>query len=61
MHCCFCLKLLRVCWFMLRWYVCNIPDSNVSEYSTTDISNFGVDKYYIVKTMDDIHDSRVSE
>jgi hypothetical protein len=46
---------------MLRWYVCNIPDSNVSEYSTTDISNFGVDKYYIVKTMDDIHDSRVSE
>jgi len=28
-------------------FACNIPDSDVSEYLTTDISNFGVDKYYV--------------
>jgi hypothetical protein len=26
----------------------NIPDSVASEYSTTDTSNSGVDKYYVV-------------
>jgi len=46
---------------MLWWYACNIPDSSVNEYSTMDISNSCVGKYYIVKTMDGIHDSRVSE
>jgi len=27
--------------------VCNIPSSDASEYSTTDISNSGVGKYYV--------------
>jgi len=27
--------------------VCNIPNSGASEYSTTDISNSGVGKYYV--------------
>jgi hypothetical protein len=27
--------------------VCNIPGSGASEYSTTDISNSGVGKYYV--------------
>jgi hypothetical protein len=27
--------------------VCNIPSSGASEYSTTDISNSGVGKYYV--------------
>ena len=34
---------------MLRWFTCNILDSDISEYSTTDTSNSSVDKYYIVK------------
>jgi hypothetical protein len=28
-------------------FVCNIPNSDASEYSTTDISNSGVGKYYV--------------
>jgi len=28
-------------------FVCNIPDSGASEYSTTDISNSSVGKYYV--------------
>jgi hypothetical protein len=35
---------------MLWWFACNIPDSSVSEYSTTDTSNSGIDKYYVAKT-----------
>ena len=44
LNCWFYLKLLIVCWF-----ACNIPDSDVSEYSTTDTSNSGVGKYYVAK------------
>jgi len=40
--------LLRVCWFILRWSTYNIPDSDVSEYLTTNTSNFDVGKYYVV-------------
>jgi len=29
------------------FFVCNIPSSGASEYSTTDISNSGVGKYYV--------------
>lgn len=32
-----------------RRSACNIHNSSVSEYSTTDISNSGIDKYYVVK------------
>jgi hypothetical protein len=28
-------------------FFCNIPSSGASEYSTTDISNSGVGKYYV--------------
>jgi hypothetical protein len=32
-------------------FTCNIPDSGVSEYLTTDISNSGVGKYHVaIKT-----------
>ena len=34
---------------MLRWFTCNIPDSDINEYSTTNTSNSNVGKYYIVK------------
>jgi hypothetical protein len=34
---------------MLRWFTCNILDSDISEYSTTNTSNSSVGKYYIVK------------
>jgi hypothetical protein len=44
LNCWFYLKLLTVCWF-----ACNIPDSDVSEYSTTDTSNSDVGKYYVAK------------
>ena len=47
LHCWFCLKLLNIYWFMLWWFTCNIPDSGVSEYSTTNNSNSGVGKYYV--------------
>jgi hypothetical protein len=39
-HYWFYLKLLRVCWFKLWWYACNISNSSVNEYSTTNISMF---------------------
>jgi hypothetical protein len=29
------------------FFLCNIPSSGASEYSTTDISNSGVGKYYV--------------
>jgi len=32
---------------MLSWFACNIPDSGASEYSTTNISNSSVGKYYV--------------
>jgi hypothetical protein len=39
-----------------------IPNSGVSEYSTTDTSNSSVDKYFVVKKkMYVISDSSVSE
>jgi len=47
LHCWFCLKLLNIYWFMLWWFTCNIPDSDASEYSTTNNSNSGVGKYYV--------------
>ena len=48
LHCWFCLKLLKkIYWFILWLFVWNIPDSGASEYSTTDISNSGVGKYYV--------------
>jgi hypothetical protein len=28
-------------------FACNIPDSGISEYLTTDISNSGVGKYHV--------------
>jgi len=34
---------------MLWWFICNIPNSDVSEYSTTDTSNSSVGKYYVAK------------
>ena len=43
------LKLLKVCRFMLWWFACNVPDSGVSEYSTTDTFNSNISKYYVVK------------
>jgi hypothetical protein len=49
LYCCFCFKLLKVCWFILWWFVCNTPNSNVNKYSIVNISNSGVDKYYIIK------------
>ena len=45
----FYLKLLNFCWFMLWWFACNIPDFDVSVYSTTNTFNAGVGKYYVVK------------
>jgi len=48
-------------------FVCNIPNSDASEYSTTDISNSGVGKYYVGMKMNKfelsffIPDSGVSE
>jgi hypothetical protein len=39
LHCWFCFKLLEVCWFMLWWFDCNIPNSSVNEYSTIYTSN----------------------
>jgi len=47
LHCWFCFKLLNIYWFMLWWFTCNIPDSDASEYSTTNNSNSGVGKYYV--------------
>jgi hypothetical protein len=47
--------------------VCNIPNSGASEYSTTDISNSGIGKYYVGMKMNKfelsffIPDSGVSE
>jgi hypothetical protein len=32
---------------MIFCFVCNIPSSGASKYSTTDISNSGVGKYYV--------------
>jgi len=32
---------------MLWWFACNIPDTDTSEYSTTDTFNSGVGKYYV--------------
>jgi hypothetical protein len=46
---------------MLWWLACNIPDFSVNEYSTTDTSNSGVGKYYVVKKTYGISDSGVSE
>jgi hypothetical protein len=51
LHCWFCHKLLTFCWFILWWFACNIPDSDASEYSTTDTSNSSVDKYYVAIKM----------
>jgi hypothetical protein len=48
-------------------FVCNIPNSGASEYSTTDISNSGIGKYYVGMKMNKfelsffIPDSGVSE
>jgi hypothetical protein len=42
---------------MLWWSVCNIPNSSISEYLTTDTFNFGVGKYYVVKKTYGIPDS----
>ena len=43
---------------MLWWFAYNIPDSGVSEYSTTDTSNSGVGKYYVTqKKMKGVADS----
>jgi hypothetical protein len=43
---------------MLWWFAYNIPDSDVSEYSTTDTSNSGVGKYYLTqKKMNGVADS----
>ena len=49
LHCWFYFKLLKVCWFVLWWFACNIPDASVSEYSTTDIFNSSVNKYYVAR------------
>jgi len=49
LHYWFYLKLLKIYWFMLWWFTYNIPDSGISEYSITDISNFSVSKYYVVR------------
>ena len=49
LYCWICFKLLEVCWLMLWWSTCNILDSDVSEYSTTDIFNSDVGKYYVEK------------
>jgi hypothetical protein len=51
LHCWFCLKLLRDCYVMLcyRWSAYNIPNFSISEYLTTNTSNFGVNKYYMKK------------
>jgi hypothetical protein len=53
---------------MIFCFVCNIPSSGASEYSTTDISNSGVGKYYVGMKMNKfessflfIPDSGVSE
>ena len=34
---------------MFLWSSCNIPDSSVSEYSLTNISNSGVGKYCVTQ------------
>jgi hypothetical protein len=34
---------------MLWWFTCNIPNSDVSEYLTTNTSNSSVGKYYVAK------------
>jgi hypothetical protein len=47
LHCWFCLKLLNIYWFTFWWFIHDIPDSGVSEYSTTDNSNSGVGNYYV--------------
>jgi hypothetical protein len=47
LNCWFCLKLLKICWFMLWWFTCNIPDFDANEYSIKDISNSAVGKYYV--------------
>jgi hypothetical protein len=44
LHCWFCLKLLNIYSLMLWWFVYHIPDSSASEYSISNISNFGVGK-----------------
>ena len=46
---------------MLWWFACNIPGSNVSEYSTMNISNSNVDKYYKAKKIYGIHDYNINE
>jgi hypothetical protein len=47
---------------MLWWFACNVHDSDVSEYSTTNTSNSSISKYYIVKKKTyDFPDSNVSE
>jgi len=47
LHCWFCHKLLTFCWFMLWWFARNIPDSDASEYSTTNTFNSSIGKYYV--------------
>jgi hypothetical protein len=47
LHCWFCLKLLNIYWFTFWRFIHDIPDSGVSEYSTTDNSNSGVGNYYV--------------
>jgi hypothetical protein len=46
--------------FCFLWSAYNIPDSGVSEHSTTDMSNSDIGKYYITKKYD-IPDSSASE
>jgi hypothetical protein len=49
---------------MIWWFACNIHDSGVSEYSTTDTFNSVISKYYVTKNkikMNGIPDSGVSE
>jgi hypothetical protein len=35
--------------FYFLWSTYNIPDSTASDYSTTNTSNFRIDKYYVTK------------
>jgi hypothetical protein len=50
LHCWFCLKLLKICWFVLWWFTCNITDSSASHSfktrprgSTWDLANPGLE------------------
>jgi hypothetical protein len=44
LHCWFCRKLLNIYSLILWWFVYNIPDSGVNEYSISNIFNSGVGK-----------------